>query len=154
MEAIFDTLFGNILVLLAIVGGIAGFIKDKSKKADESSKRYPTPKPTKTPSGGYQVASDEGSQRMSMENQQGNVIDEQQGTHLHRAVKNGEHDAIPESTLRRPPHDSDHKSRLKREIRHNLSKQGLVNNIIMSEVLGPPRATKPYKSVTAERRKK
>lgn len=146
MEAIFDTLFGNILVLLAIVGGVAGFIKDRNKKNDESSKRYPTTKPTKTPSGGYQVASD----RRDIENQQGNIIDEQ---NTHRSIENGKHDAIAENMLRKPPIESNRKSRMKREIKQDLSKHGLVNNVIMSEVLGPPRAFKPYRSVTAERKK-
>lgn len=40
---------------------------------------------------------------------------------------------------------------LKKDIRGSLRKKGLINGIIMAEVLGSPRALKPYKSVTSER---
>lgn len=152
MEAIFDTVFGNILVLLAIVGGIVGFIKDRSKKETESSKHYPTPKPTRTPSGGYDVASEKRSYEISIENQQGNQMKEQQ-THTHRKIKNGKHDAIVKGAVGLPSNSSTKKNKMKRRVGKNLSKDGLVNAVIMSEVLGPPRATKPYRSIVEERRK-
>src|SRR5690625_2236794 len=37
--------------------------------------------------------------------------------------------------------------RHKKRIRKNLTKKGLINGIIMSEVLGPPRARKPYQNI-------
>lgn len=40
----------------------------------------------------------------------------------------------------------------KRRVRGNLNEKGLVNGIVMSEVLGKPRAMKPYKSVISKRR--
>lgn len=153
MEAIFDTVFGNILVLLAIVGGIVGFIKDRSKKEDQSRRPYTPPNPTPTPSVGYDVPSEEKSYEVSVENQQTYRMEEQQDTNIHRAVKNGEHDAIAKSTLRKPSNGLNKNKRMKRQIKSNLSKQGLVNGVIMSEVLGSPRATKPYRSVITERRK-
>lgn len=44
------------------------------------------------------------------------------------------------------------KERFRKQIKNGLNQQGLVQGIIMSEVLGPPRARKPYRSVIVERR--
>jgi heme-binding NEAT domain protein len=43
--------------------------------------------------------------------------------------------------------------RFKRDVKKGLNYKGLVNGIIMSEVLGSPRARKPYRSIVAERRR-
>lgn len=43
---------------------------------------------------------------------------------------------------------------LKKDIRRSLKKKGLINGIIMAEVLGRPRSMKPYQSVTSERYKR
>lgn len=149
MEAIFDSIIGNIIVILAIVGGIAGFIKDRKSKEADHNKPYTTPKPTSTPSGGgYEVASEGRSYKMSDDNQQDYQMEE-----VHRAVKNGEHDAIVQNAHRKSSSVSNKPIQMKRQVKNSLSKQGLVSGIIMNEVLGQPRAIKPYKSVTAERKK-
>ena len=60
-------------------------------------------------------------------------------------------DAIKHHSL----HDkNEKKERFKKDVKTSLNYKGLVNGIIMSEVLGSPRARKPYRSVTAERRRK
>ncbi|GAA0602160.1 hypothetical protein GCM10009001_18810 [Virgibacillus siamensis] len=43
--------------------------------------------------------------------------------------------------------------RFKKRVRSNLNKKGLVNGVIMSEVLGKPRSMKPYNSSISEKRK-
>ena len=43
---------------------------------------------------------------------------------------------------------------LKNNLRSSLRNKGLINGIIMAEVLGKPRALKPYQSVIVERYKK
>ncbi|MEI3596645.1 MULTISPECIES: hypothetical protein [unclassified Oceanobacillus] len=43
---------------------------------------------------------------------------------------------------------------LKKDIRRSLKNKGLINGIIMAEVLGRPRSLKPYQSVTSERYKR
>jgi len=45
-----------------------------------------------------------------------------------------------------------YKKEVKKQIKKRLSRKGLTESIIMAEVLGPPRARKPYKSVIDERR--
>ncbi|WP_077621465.1 hypothetical protein [Sediminibacillus massiliensis] len=41
----------------------------------------------------------------------------------------------------------------KLKVRKNLSKKGLAESIVMAEVLGPPRAVKPYQDVIQQKRK-
>lgn len=43
---------------------------------------------------------------------------------------------------------------LKQDLRSSLRSKGLINGIIMAEVLGRPRALEPYQSVTQQRYKK
>jgi hypothetical protein len=43
------------------------------------------------------------------------------------------------------------KEKFKKDVKTSLDQKGLVNGIIMSEVLGSPRARKPFRSVIAER---
>ncbi|MFZ3578647.1 hypothetical protein [Virgibacillus sp. DJP39] len=150
MDGILDTVFGNILIILAIVGGIAGFLKDRSSKGNEKNNPYSAsnPKPSSTPSGGYSGSYDESTKErqdhetMSVDNQS-----------THHAIDNGKHDAIPRKKSVTPSYNSHKNNRLKKQVSNNLSKQGLVNGVIMSEVLGAPRAKKPYKSIASERRR-
>lgn len=152
MEAIFDTLFGNILVLLAIVGGILGFLKDKSAKEQDSHKPYtatsanPTP-PVSENRTAFEEVSFESESYASSTITRDNQID------THHSVENGIHDALPNRKMNAPTQQSPKNSILRKQISNNLTKQGLLNGIIMNEVLGPPRATKPYNSVIGQRRK-
>jgi hypothetical protein len=45
------------------------------------------------------------------------------------------------------------KEQFKKDVKTGLNYKGLVNGIIMSEVLGPPRAKKSFRSVAADRRR-
>ena len=49
-------------------------------------------------------------------------------------------------------HNSLEQQKFKRKVKSGLTKEGLLNSIVMAEVLGPPRAKKPYKSVIEERK--
>src|SRR5699024_10950928 len=51
-------------------------------------------------------------------------------------------------------HDHSYKyGQFKKDMKKNLTKQGLIDSIVMAEVLGPPRARKPYRSIIYERKK-
>jgi len=43
------------------------------------------------------------------------------------------------------------KKEVKKQMQNRLSRKGLIESVIMAEILGPPRARKPYKSVITER---
>ncbi|WP_164668571.1 hypothetical protein [Virgibacillus doumboii] len=155
-----------IFVILAIIGGLAGFIKDKSDNNSGKPKRtFNTPKPSPTPSGGRNTtahpvtdyAGETVLNTASIEEQQEeqrNRLAERMQTPTHKAIPGGEHDALIGNTIKEPEKDlSAEQKRLRRRIKTNLNQKGLVNGIIMSEVLGPPRANKPYRSIVSQRRK-
>ncbi|WP_430785184.1 hypothetical protein VBD025_10460 [Virgibacillus flavescens] len=152
MEAIFDTLFGNILVLLAIVGGVLGFFKDKNAKEQDSNKPYAAPKANQTSQDREERTAYEEVPYESQSYASSTIARDEQ-TDTSDSVEIGIHDALPNRKLNAPTQRTPKNSHLKKQISHNLTKQGLLNGIIMNEVLGPPRATKPYKSVTGQRRK-
>lgn len=65
-----------------------------------------------------------------------------------------EQDLTFSKSLENVNHFSEEQEELKKNIRGSLRKRGLINGIIMAEVLGKPRALKPYQSVIVERYKK
>src|SRR5690625_809071 len=62
MEALLEAIFGNFMIVLIIIGGIVGFLKDKSEKGkqqkNQSESPFETPNPTAAPSAGrdYQTS--------------------------------------------------------------------------------------------------
>lgn len=50
-------------------------------------------------------------------------------------------------------HGTETQRRLKRRFQKKLTRDGLIDSVIMSEVLGSPRARKPYESVVKQRRR-
>lgn len=163
MEGILDAIFGNFLVVLAIIGGIVGFLKDRSNKdKEEGHKPYQVPKPTATPSGGGNYQSQHETttvqtNRTTLEEQQEiqmQQLAERMNTDTTVSVGGRPNDMIIEKMNRRQgDNDSHEKKKMKKQVKRNLTGKGLVDGIIMAEVLGPPRAVKPYKSVIASRRK-
>ncbi|MBT2214503.1 hypothetical protein F3157_00290 [Virgibacillus dakarensis] len=152
----------GLLVILAIIGGVIGLFKDKS--TDKTNKKpYQVPKPTATPSGrNYQAERSEpavhDNARTStvIEEQRDNQIEqlaEQINTSTREMQKKLSHDAIIGNTLRQPKNIDYQKAAMKKQVRKNLTRKGLVDGIIMAEVLGPPRSRKPYRSVISERTK-
>ncbi|WP_099158546.1 hypothetical protein [Virgibacillus ndiopensis] len=165
MEGIFDAIFGNFLVVLAIIGGIVGFLKDKSNKNSdgEHNKPYQVPKPTTTPSGGSGQSQRHSSSTQASINTQ--TLKEQQEKQMQQLAERMNanrkssqedlnHDAIIGNTINKQVrYDTQQKTKMKKQVKRNLTGKGLVDGIIMAEVLGPPRAVKPYKSVIENRRK-
>lgn len=56
--------------------------------------------------------------------------------------------------LKKIDHFSDEQRVLRNDLKKSLKNKGLINGIIMAEVLGKPRALKPYESVVVERYKR
>lgn len=65
-----------------------------------------------------------------------------------------EHHAIPHHKMKLNERNFVHnknKTEVKRQMKKRITKNGLAESIIMAEILGPPRARKPYKSIITER---
>ncbi|MFD1850238.1 hypothetical protein [Oceanobacillus bengalensis] len=166
MEWIFD----NFFIILVILSGIFGLFGKKEEEKKE--KKTNQPRPTPTPSGGYQTSK---RSQTPVERKQPTVtlsVDEQKKEQLDRLagqlktksihsfedisqqrMKDSSHYAFDNRSIHNPVEQlSRDQVKLKEEISNNLSKKGLIQGIIMAEVLGPPRATKPYRSVIEERK--
>ncbi|MDY0405533.1 hypothetical protein P5G51_009095 [Virgibacillus sp. 179-BFC.A HS] len=63
------------------------------------------------------------------------------------------HTALPFGKLKQN-NASERNQNLKKQMKKRITGNGLVGGIIMSEVLGSPRAMKPYRSVVARRQQK
>ncbi|MFC4558855.1 hypothetical protein ACFO3D_11625 [Virgibacillus kekensis] len=151
-----------ILILIAIIGAVAGFFKDKSDKDPGGQKRtINVPRPTPTPSGGagrhYPVEETETSDTVTIskrQQEQRERLAERVNTATQVEMDNRKHDSsIGEVTKRSHTDLSKEQKQFKSQVKRNLSRKGLVNGIVMSEILGPPRAVKPYRSVIEQRRK-
>lgn len=176
MEAILEAIFGNFMIVLIIIGGIVGFLKDKSNKGkqqqeQQSEKSYRAPRPTSPPSDrGYQpsrnmpVESTQRQQRpsvtnsVSIEERQAEQLKQLAGrmvTDTKQTLEELPHKANIGSSVKRskPTVNSGRHQDFKKQIKGNLTRNGLVDSVVMAEVLGPPRATKPYRSVIQERRR-
>jgi hypothetical protein len=146
--------------ILKSLGGNKTEQKDQQRKPNRPNQ---VPKPTPTPSGGrpketvYQsnpakVYAEE-QQRQQMEklasrmNTQVNVSVEditQQDLSLGTAIR----DEIKHRSL---DASNEKMEQFKKDVKTGLNSKGLVQGIIMSEVLGAPRARRPYRNVIAER---
>ncbi|MEC5422215.1 hypothetical protein QGM71_01745 [Virgibacillus sp. C22-A2] len=174
MQGLFDAIFSNFFIVIIIIAGIIGFLRDNTAKQQQQQKqqqeRKPVnrPNPTNTPSEGYS-RSQQGRSRDSKPQRtySTSTIEEQQREQMERLadqynssteIKQGmdklSSNAITDDNSLEPINElSTKQKKLKRQIGKNLNKNGLVNGIIMAEVLGSPRALKPYRSVITNRRK-
>ena len=165
MEWIFDNLF----IIVIIVSGLIGFFKnnDKEEEKKETAKPVP-PKSSRIPNvppvrreqpraerkvyregprkPAVSTASVEEQQKAQMErlaSKYGTVTDSLEnmtGQFSGRSLLNEQSEITPVK-----------KANLKKQVISNLGAKGLVNGIIMSEVLGAPRAKKPFKTIVQDR---
>lgn len=170
MEGLFDlfeALASNAYIIFIIIAGIVGFFKSNSSKQKGEQERKPNKSPGRrtAPSGRkpkQKVYVDNQSDRVyttsieEKQNQQMEQMINRYGTGSNQRMEEMEHGAfnhrvsheiIDENGLNK------RQSHLKKEIGANLKGKRLINGIIMSEVLGPPRAQKPYRSIISQRRK-
>ncbi|WP_047986326.1 hypothetical protein [Ornithinibacillus californiensis] len=164
MDGLIEVIGFAAVIIFGILKSLSGnkTEQDQQRKPDRPNQ---VPKPTPTPSGGRSKPKQpvyesnpskvyaEEQQRKQMEqlasrmNTQVNVsvgdISQQDlslGTAIQDEIKNHSLDATNENM-----------EQFKKDVKTGLNSKGLVQGIIMSEVLGPPRARKPYRNVITER---
>ncbi|OZU89930.1 hypothetical protein CIL03_01970 [Virgibacillus indicus] len=160
---LFEALASNGYIIFIIIAGIIGFLKNSSNKQKEEQQKRPnkSPRSRTAPSGGkpkQKVYVDNEADRVytsSIEDKQNEQMEQlanRYRTSGDQSMKDLEHSAF--NDLSKSEIDlSQKRSHLKREIGSNLEGKRLINGIILSEVLGPPRAQKPYRSIVSQRRK-
>lgn len=152
-----------IFIILAIVAVLSGFLKNDSDNDTRTSRRGNNqPGPTPYPSGrenrsGEMQRGDEPQSTVAesievQQYEQRNQLAERMNTM--KQNQESEHDANIQHSTRKPEDDlSAEHQKMKKQMTNNLTRTGIINGVIMSEVLGQPRAVKPYRSIVAERKK-
>ncbi|WP_233881087.1 hypothetical protein [Virgibacillus halodenitrificans] len=163
----FEAIASNFFIIALIIGGIISFMKDNTSKGKKQEPfNRPESSPQKQPYSQPTVQNEQ-LETQSQAEEIGNTLAEQQRKRMEELAEREQvysarskdeinrHDAILGNTSEQPSEVAlSHKQRkFKKQVTANFEKKGLANGIIMSEILGPPRAVKPYKSVVQQRRK-
>ncbi|HLR68165.1 MAG TPA: hypothetical protein VK105_13720 [Virgibacillus sp.] len=183
MDDLLELIFSNPLFLILIIGGLISLLKGGSGNKDgqqsqtQRSRQPQTvthnPSQTKTQTQTRQqrpqtkprerivrTTSVEEQRQKQLEQLTGRIgVDPEDNKHT--AKKTGVQSPLGSGTTvdkRRQQeiaalHHAEQRKRVKKKFRNNLSRDGLIDSVIMSEVLGPPRARKPYESVVNQRRR-
>lgn len=166
-------IFDNLFIIIIIISGIIGFFNnsnEKQKQQEKEKKKAPPQRPRRTvpertPERKPQPVAE---QRVYREERSRDTVStasiaEQQKQQMEKlaskysAISNSKIEDLKSQTnsgsiLLEPEKETSKKQeRLKKQVVGNLGAKGLVNGIIMSEILGPPRAKKSYKSVLDDR---
>lgn len=176
-----DLILDNIFLIFIIISGIIGFLgsnKEEQKKKQRPVKtntpqRQPVPAPSRTrtetkrpiesprrqaeqPAKPQVTVADsiEAEQKVQMER-----LQERFGRSTspdEKAVTSNQigQDLTESGSLQPAKYFSEEQEILRKDIRKSLKNKGLINGIIMAEVLGKPRSLKPFESPTLERYKK
>lgn len=170
MDSIIDFIFSNFLILFIVVGGLAKLVGGDTKK-NESDTKTRQPAQTRQQSQGratnrtHSMSKQESSESMasvSIEEQQQKQLERLAGkvaTHTakgyddltEQSYSSNSHHAFLKSDQNNKKEFTNNKKEVKKRLNKKINRSGLIDSVIMAEVLGPPRARKPYKSVISER---
>ncbi|MEW9675805.1 hypothetical protein ABRT01_06430 [Lentibacillus sp. L22] len=151
-----------LLVILAIISGVIGLFKDK-KGHQTNKKPNRTPKTASPPT--KRNYRQQRTEPVSSDHSPGSttiVMQEQFDSQMHeleRMKRNASNDdgggiyLNLEDALKKSKQSNENKLAMKNQIKDNLNRKGLIDGIIMAEVLGPPRARKAYRNIPTQRRK-
>ncbi|SHF68138.1 hypothetical protein [Ornithinibacillus halophilus] len=156
-----------LMLILSALSKLFGGDKGQEKKKQQPPVRprtQSTPRPTPTPSGGQSQRTRREStvQTISIEDQQKQQMERLAGqmrTTVDQSLNEYSNDEIKKTSLSEPmkKHKKDvlnkKQANFKKRMKNNLHRDGLANSVIMAEVLGPPKARKPYRSVVADRKR-
>ncbi len=167
MDGLIDLILENPLFLVILIGGIISLLKGKSEKVEGSEPTTNRPKPAQaenTFERSRQRERARSAEKVVTEPISSKSIEELREEQMLRFAGQVDYDEDQQEKDIRRAADS-----IKKEIGHekvtnksekvfknnfnqSLTKKGLVNSVIMAEVLGAPRARRPYQSVISKRR--
>ena len=168
MNGLFDLILENSFFLIIIIGGIISLLKGKGEKPEEENNQ-PTnnqkPKRAESPfERSRQTERTRPTEKVVQEPISSQSIEELREAQMLRFT--GKREANDRHLERDIPRIADsigkavvhenaaknNKKAFKKDFNKNLTKQGLVNSVIMAEVLGAPRARSAYQTVITKRR--
>ncbi|MCT2537602.1 hypothetical protein NC661_01480 [Aquibacillus koreensis] len=157
-----EDLFGAIIPILVALGWLFGMFKKDDN--DQPAKR-PQPRPTPSPSGPNQTESptisdvqeEQSSTRVQTyyEQKQEQLDKLRNNMNADSNINSGKIERISSINNQRNENKievSSTKKQSKLSVKRNLTKRGLAESVVMAEILGPPKAVKPYRSVVQNRR--
>lgn len=161
MEDIIDLIAGNWFLIALIIGGIIKVLSGASEDHEEKRQkpvprpRTQAPRPTPTPSGGgnrpntvkpvpVQSVSIEEQQQKQLDQLAGKLLTDQKQTLTDMRDEDHHAQSIDHEIPKMKPNTNYEHVKYKKQIKGQLTRNGLIEGIIMSEVLGPPRARKPH----------
>lgn len=180
MNDLLDLIFSNPLFLILIIGGLISLFRSGSGNKNEQqqqrsqSPRQPEQSRQRQPGMGQHSPQSQSKERVvrttsSEERRQKQL--EHLTSQFGGDTKDIKQDAVANSNehsglTSRPKiadkrrkaetaslHNEQTKRRLRKKFQNNLTRNGLIDSVVMSEVLGSPRARKPYESVVNQRRR-
>lgn len=164
MESFFEFIFGNIVLVVIIIGALINFLnKGKEDDAEEEAPKKPVPPPQvkreSVPPPRAERSVQEGYPQETLADYQ-----EQQQAQYER-LKAQYHAASLEKDTPKEVQE-----RLKKQanpilnneindgihigLEQKLTPKGLMESVIMAEVLGPPRAVNPYENIIMKRKRR
>ncbi|MFC0299766.1 hypothetical protein ACFFIS_02860 [Virgibacillus soli] len=183
MADLFEFIAQNFVLIIIIVGGILKVLKESSsskqkeettgrqqRPANPSRPRPVSPVPTqaqRVPTKPVKQEQKQTVQTVSIEEQQQQQLERLAGSMRttvdlpmseigdiqDNSLESGiEHSAILLERKHNQANDYHHE-KFKSQMKNQLNRNGLIEGIIMAEILGPPRAQKPYRPVTEERKR-
>lgn len=161
MEGLFEAILSNPFLILLILGGIFSFFKGNPEKSQQEQQQRPSGRPTQTHTRTAQekstpvhIPQETNIDSLSIEehrDEQMERLREQLNTGEHRLPDISKSDSSAPKVVH--SHETSYKyNEFKKDMKRNLTKQGLIDSIVMAEVLGPPRARKPYRNIINERK--
>ncbi|MFC3039098.1 hypothetical protein ACFOGI_02390 [Virgibacillus xinjiangensis] len=159
MGNLIEFIFSNFFIVIMMIAGLMGFFRNSKQEEQHPERPIPRPAPASPPQqtqSGRQRKEETIVSSESIKEQQNKQID-RLAKHLHTAKTTGDTDSRLTDTLESPLREpgkglTKQQEETRSSIKRNLNRKGLVNGIVMSEVLGPPRAKRPYRSVLSQRK--
>ena len=173
MGELFDTVLKNPFLLIIIIGGIISFLKGKSGKPEEEEGKQPssnskpveTSSQTPSPFGREQRTGrkqpikrrvQETAQKVTVEEhrkEQMQRLSQQMSANQQRSME--ERPKVADATREHQINNlaSNYtQDKFKNQFKKSLTPKGLIDSIVMAEVLGAPRARQQYQSPVLKRR--
>lgn len=161
-----EDLLGYIIPLLAFIGLFFGKNNDKKEKppnrktneAPTIPESFPKEKENHTNSRNQETNENQTGPKAYYEQKQQQLekVNQQiDGSQLHanQITDDEVHDAIKNDGRSKVKIQKQKVRKTNLSIAKNVSKKGLAESVVMAEILGPPRALKPYRNVVHNRKK-
>lgn len=165
MDEIFDFIFGNLFIVIIIIGAIIKLFGSKSKQEDATQKEPPAR--VSNTSASQQRRPEQPVRERVTRSEQVSEQREHLTIEQHRAKQLEQLQRHHQSSRQEDrPHTGMHveptvsivskettEDDVTIDLKDKLTHQGLIDSVIMAEVLGSPRALKPYQNISRARRR-